>query len=90
MLNVTDVIDILSEKENKQKAKEIANKNKKIYVVEKNSFEESFNSALEAMEWKQQQILNYLKDKLEKCKDNSANIPLKALLFDEIAKDILS
>lgn len=49
-----------------------------------------YEIALDMAQWKDEQFKEYVKSKFLKCENNTANVPLKAGLFDEIIKEILN
>ena len=49
-----------------------------------------YDIAIKMAQWKDMKFDEYLHDKLIKCNGNSANVSLKASLFDEIIKEKLN
>lgn len=50
----------------------------------------SYTVSLRMARWKDEQFKEYVKSKFLQCENNTANVPLKAGLFDEIIKEILN
>lgn len=49
-----------------------------------------FQNIMAMAQWKDEQFKEYVKSKFLQCENNTANVPLKAGLFDEIIKEILN